>query len=131
MRVEKALIQMQCSDPVRVEHQGRCSARSSGPRLIPYEPIDGPKQGEVGYVHGDGEVDASCPRRPRHLQIGEVIVCYHDHASTAIQPHDLESRRAAWVGGDEVRPMDGDFYGGWITPELVGPFKGAPGTRHW
>ena len=38
---------------------------------------------------------------------------------------------ACFVGDDEVSPMDGDFYGGWITPELVGPFKGAPGTRHW
>lgn len=36
-----------------------------------------------------------------------------------------------WVDDEEVRPMDGDFYGGWITSELVGPFKGAPGTRHW
>jgi uncharacterized protein (DUF427 family) len=36
-----------------------------------------------------------------------------------------------WVGDNEVSPMDGDFYGGWITPDLVGPFKGAPGTRHW
>ena len=38
---------------------------------------------------------------------------------------------ACFVGEAEVSPMDGDFYGGWITPELVGPFKGAPGTRHW
>jgi uncharacterized protein (DUF427 family) len=36
-----------------------------------------------------------------------------------------------WVGEAEVSPMDGDFYGGWITPDLVGPFKGAPGTHHW
>ena len=35
------------------------------------------------------------------------------------------------VGDAVVSPMDGDFYGGWITPELTGPFKGAPGTRHW
>jgi hypothetical protein len=28
-------------------------------------------------------------------------------------------------------PQPGDFYGGWITPELVGPFKGGPGTRGW
>lgn len=38
---------------------------------------------------------------------------------------------ACFVGDHEVSPMDGDFYGGWITPDLVGPFKGAPGTRHW
>jgi hypothetical protein len=25
----------------------------------------------------------------------------------------------------------GDFYGGWITPDIVGPFKGAPGTWGW
>ena len=25
----------------------------------------------------------------------------------------------------------GDFYGGWITPDIQGPFKGAPGTASW
>jgi uncharacterized protein (DUF427 family) len=35
------------------------------------------------------------------------------------------------VGGDIVTPQDGDFYGGWITPNIVGPFKGAPGTLGW
>lgn len=35
------------------------------------------------------------------------------------------------VGDDVVIPQDGDFYGGWITTNLVGPFKGAPGTRGW
>jgi uncharacterized protein (DUF427 family) len=35
------------------------------------------------------------------------------------------------VGDHVVQPQPGRFYGGWITPELVGPFKGAPGTEHW
>jgi uncharacterized protein (DUF427 family) len=35
------------------------------------------------------------------------------------------------VGDDVVTPQDGDFYGGWITPDIVGPFKGAPGTLDW
>jgi uncharacterized protein (DUF427 family) len=35
------------------------------------------------------------------------------------------------VGDDEVSPNDGDFYGGWITPRVVGPFKGGPGTAGW
>lgn len=35
------------------------------------------------------------------------------------------------VGGERVLPQPGGFYGGWITPELVGPFKGEPGTSHW
>ena len=36
-----------------------------------------------------------------------------------------------WVGEERVIPQAGDFYGGWITSNLRGPFKGAPGTRHW
>jgi uncharacterized protein (DUF427 family) len=35
------------------------------------------------------------------------------------------------VDGEEVRPQPGGFYGGWITSQVVGPFKGEPGTQHW
>jgi uncharacterized protein (DUF427 family) len=35
------------------------------------------------------------------------------------------------VGDDLVRPQEGDFYGGWITPDITGPFKGGPGTMGW
>jgi uncharacterized protein (DUF427 family) len=38
---------------------------------------------------------------------------------------------ACWVGGEKVEAQEGDFYGGWITPDIVGPFKGAPGTWGW
>jgi len=38
---------------------------------------------------------------------------------------------ACWVGGVKVEAQEGDFYGGWITPNILGPFKGAPGTRGW
>ena len=37
----------------------------------------------------------------------------------------------AWVGDLRVTPQPGDFYGGWVTPNLEGQIKGAPGTRHW
>ncbi len=33
--------------------------------------------------------------------------------------------------GIDVTPQPGGFYGGWITPDVVGPFKGEPGTRDW
>lgn len=36
-----------------------------------------------------------------------------------------------YVDGEQVRPQPGRFYGGWVTDELAGPFKGAPGTGHW
>lgn len=35
------------------------------------------------------------------------------------------------VDGQEVIPQPGGFYGGWITRDIVGPFKGEPGTMHW
>ena len=38
---------------------------------------------------------------------------------------------AAWMGDERVYAQDGYFYGGWITEDLVGPFKGAPGTLGW
>ena len=37
----------------------------------------------------------------------------------------------AWVGEERVAPQAGDFYGGWVTSRVVGPFKGEPGTRGW
>jgi uncharacterized protein (DUF427 family) len=36
-----------------------------------------------------------------------------------------------WVGEEKVTPQAGDFYGGWLTSNIVGPFKGAPGTSGW
>lgn len=38
---------------------------------------------------------------------------------------------ACFVDGERVMPQDGEFYGGWITSSITGPFKGAPGTELW
>ncbi|HWE40224.1 MAG TPA: DUF427 domain-containing protein [Isosphaeraceae bacterium] len=38
---------------------------------------------------------------------------------------------ACTVAGEAVRAQAGDFYGGWITGAIVGPFKGEPGTSGW
>jgi uncharacterized protein (DUF427 family) len=38
---------------------------------------------------------------------------------------------ACFVDGERVVPQPGGFYGGWITTELAGPFKGGPGTLGW
>lgn len=35
------------------------------------------------------------------------------------------------VAGEVVAAQEGDFYGGWITSGVRGPFKGGPGTRGW
>jgi uncharacterized protein (DUF427 family) len=36
-----------------------------------------------------------------------------------------------WVDDERVVPQEGSFYGGWITSDIIGPFKGGPGTGGW
>ncbi len=36
-----------------------------------------------------------------------------------------------YVDGEQVAPQAGQFYGGWITSDIVGPFKGEPGSAGW
>jgi uncharacterized protein (DUF427 family) len=38
---------------------------------------------------------------------------------------------ACYVNGEKVTPQPGGFYGGWITNDIVGPFKGESGTWGW
>jgi len=38
---------------------------------------------------------------------------------------------ACYLDDEKVQAQEGDFYGGWITKDIVGPFKGGPGTRGW
>jgi uncharacterized protein (DUF427 family) len=52
----------------------------------------------------------------------------------AIQGHVAfypEQMDACYVDGEQVRAQPGGFYGGWITRDIVGPFKGGPGTAGW
>jgi uncharacterized protein (DUF427 family) len=46
----------------------------------------------------------------------------------AIYPSRVDT---IFLDGEEVRPQDGDFYGGWITSRVTGPFKGDAGTLTW
>jgi len=38
---------------------------------------------------------------------------------------------ACFVGDEQVTPQPGGFYGGWVTRDLKGPFKGGPGSAGW
>ena len=49
-----------------------------------------------------------------------------DHV--AVMPALMDS---CHVDGELVRPQEGQFYGGWITSKVSGPFKGGPGTMGW
>jgi uncharacterized protein (DUF427 family) len=49
-----------------------------------------------------------------------------DHLAFYAGPMD-----ACTVDGERVDPQPGGFYGGWITADIVGPFKGVPGSMGW
>ena len=41
----------------------------------------------------------------------------------ALYPGQMDG---CWVNGERVIPQQGGFYGGWITSQVEGPFKGDP-----
>ena len=49
-----------------------------------------------------------------------------DHLAFYAGPMD-----GCYVDDEKVIPQPGGFYGGWITGDIVGPFKGEPGTMSW
>lgn len=57
--------------------------------------------------------------RPGFEALGDHLALYPGRMDTC------------YVNDEPVTPQDGDFYGGWITSRVVGPFKGGPGTRGW
>ena len=67
--------------------------------------IDGPK--DVGWQYVD--------TFPEFTDIGGLYAFY---------PGRLDCR----IDDEKVSPQGGGYYGGWITSEVVGPFKGDPGT---
>lgn len=46
----------------------------------------------------------------------------------AFYPHEMD---ACLVDGERARPQPGAFYGGWVANDVVGPFKGGPGSFGW
>ena len=56
---------------------------------------------------------------PKYVQLRDYLAFYAGRVDECL------------VDGQKVHPQAGDFYGGWITPDVVGPFKGGPGTNHW
>lgn len=76
-----------------------------------------------------------------HLDVGgrtftDVAWSYPDPTSAFAVLRDHVAFYAAAldlcaVDGERVRPQPGGFYGGWITSDLAGPFKGVPGSMGW
>ena len=79
-------------------------------------------KGEAGYL-SVGRVDRAAwfydSPRPGFESLTGLVAVY---------PSKMDS---CSVDGETVVPQEGDFYGGWITSRVVGPFKGAPETFGW
>ena len=73
-------------------------------------------------MHGDQSLTNVAWSYPEPLAGAEALA-----DCVAFYPTDLDCT----VDGQPVVPQPGGFYGGWITPELAGPFKGGPGSSGW
>ncbi len=72
---------------------------------------------------GDREVQNAAWSYPQPHQ-GYEAIRHH----VAFYPSLMD---ACYVDAEQVQPQAGDFYGGWITSEIQGPYKGGPGTQGW
>ena len=82
-------------------------------------------KGRAEYFHvqgSDGRVDNAVWRYPDAFDDARPIAGWY-----ACYPSLLR----CYVDGETVRAQAGGYYGGWITADVVGPFKGEPGTGHW
>jgi uncharacterized protein (DUF427 family) len=82
-------------------------------------------KGEAEYFHvvmHAGRIENALWRYPHALDDAVIIAGYY-----ACYPSLLH----CLVDGETVRPQAGGYYGGWVTDEVIGPFKGEPGTGHW
>lgn len=73
----------------------------------------------VGGKRADGAAWTYTNPTPTFVPIAGMVAFY-------AEPMDR-----CTVAGVEVIPQPGNFYGGWRTPNIEGPVKGAPGTNHW
>ena len=77
----------------------------------------------VDVVGGDARADAAGWYYPSPAAGYDVLV-----DRVAIYPGRMDR---CVMDGEQVRPQEGGFYGGWVTSRVTGPFKGAPGTAGW
>lgn len=83
-------------------------------------------KGEASYYHlnvNDKQVRYACWYYPNPVP---GFAGLKDHMAFYAQKMD-----ECYVNGERVIPQPGKFYGGWITKNIVGPFKGEEGSEGW
>ena len=141
------------SQRVQVIHRGRVIAESgrtlrvletSHPPVYYIPPADiamasirpSTRRGSVCEFKGTASYWSLVLEEEPSLQVADVAWSYPRPLApySALRDHlaFYASRMdACFVDGEQVQPQPGDFYGGWITSRVSGPFKGAKGTLGW
>lgn len=73
-------------------------------------------------VPGGRVADAGWRYPTPDAPFGDVAGCWAFYAQKVDE---------CWIDDERVTSNEGSFYGGWVTANVTGPFKGAPGTSHW
>lgn len=139
-----------CDRPVRVEHAGELLAESqralrvletaSPPTIyIPAEDVRTELLSEIAAEHTQCEWKG----RAHYLRLepdsapAEAVAWHYPkprEAYAQLLGHlAFYAGRvdACWLGDERVRPQGGGFYGGWVSDEIEGPYKGEPGSEGW
>jgi uncharacterized protein (DUF427 family) len=74
-------------------------------------------------VAGGASVEQACWT---YREPAAAFAAIRDHWAFYAQKLD-----ECWIDDERVVPNEGSFYGGWITANVTGPFKGGSGTSHW
>jgi uncharacterized protein (DUF427 family) len=77
----------------------------------------------VAYDHAGRRIENVAWRYERPLPGYEAIAGHLAFYASRVDE--------AWVGDERATPQPGQFYGGWVTSRIVGPFKGGPGSFGW
>ncbi|WP_181033598.1 DUF427 domain-containing protein [Arthrobacter sp. SX1312] len=93
-------------------------------------PVDGTTHCEFKGAASYFDVVAGTARSPRGAWTYPAPVRGYEDLATraALYPSRMDE---CTVDGERVQAQEGDFYGGWITSAIVGPFKGGAGTWGW
>lgn len=106
-----------------------------------YLPIAAFRAGALTDAAGSSFCEFKGPARYLDVRGGGVVreraAWNYPHPSAGYEP--LADRVAVYaaamdrcsVEGEVVAPQPGGFYGGWVTADIAGPFKGVPGSMGW
>ena len=106
-----------------------------------YIPIKHFKPGTIIPASGRSYCEWKGEANYYNIQVGERVAekCAWGYKSPNSRYSDLKDHISVYasrvdecyVNDELVQAQEGDFYGGWITSNVVGPFKGGAGTWGW